>query len=216
MADFRIDIITDMVCPWGYIGYTRLKQAMEQLGDDYQFDLFWQPFELHEGIPESGVDRAEYLVNRFATEERLNEADHAIQQIGLEAGIEFNFSDKAVLPNTLLAHQLIQVANDKKQATNLALAIYNAYFTDLKDIGNKLVLTDLALQIGLSQEDIDLAFSEKYTNFVKKKLAHFKSLDITSSPTYVINDKFVIHGPHQPEDFCKVILDIANKKASSH
>lgn len=213
MADFRIDIITDMVCPWGYIGYTRLKQAIDQLGDDYQFDLYWQPFELHPNLPISGVDRTEYLTQRFENEEKLNEADHALQQIGIEAGIEFNFSDKTVLPNTLLAHQLLQVANTNKQATNLALSFYHSYFTELKDLGNKAVLTDIALQVGLSQTDIDKAFSEKCAVLVQKKIAHFNSLEITSSPTYVINDKFVIHGPHQPEDFCKVILDIANKNA---
>lgn len=213
MADFRIDIITDMVCPWGYIGYTRLKQAIEQLGDDYRFELHWQPLELHEDIPMDGVDRQSYLTNRFGSEEKLNEADHAIQQIGSEAGIEFNFNDKAPLPNTRLAHQLLQFANNKKQSTNLALAFYHAYFTELKDIGDKQVLADIANQIGLSQEDIDNAFSEKTTTLVNTKIAHFKKLDITSSPTYVINDKYMIHGPHQPQDFCKVIMDIAEKNA---
>lgn len=212
MADFRIDIITDMVCPLGYLGYTRLKQAMDQLGDDYRFELHWQPLELHDDIDSLGVDRATYLAKRFGNEERLNEADHAMQQIGLDAGIEFNFSDKTRLPNTRLAHQLLHVANSKKQSTNLALALYNAYFTELKDIGNKETLTHIAEQIGLAREDIDKAFSGKIAEQVNKKIEHFKAMELTSSPTYVINDKFVIHGPHQPQDFCKVIMDIAEKK----
>jgi len=214
MADFRIDIITDMVCPLGYLGYTRLKQAIEQLGDDYQFELHWQPLELHSGIPLDGVDRTEYLASRFGNEERLNEADHAMQQIGSEAGIEFNFSDKTVLPNTRLTHQLLQVANHKKQSTNLALALYRAYFTELKDIGSKKQLVKIADQIGLTSEDIDKAFSVTVATQVAKRIEHFKTLEITSSPTYVINDKFVIHGPHQPQDFCQVIMDIAAKDST--
>lgn len=211
MADFRIDIITDVVCPLGYLGYTRLKQAIEHLGDDYRFELYWQPLELHDNIPVDGVDRMDYLAQRFGSEERLNEADHALQQIGLDAGIEFNFSDKAILPNTRLAHQLLQVANTKQQGTNLILAFYHSYFTELKNLGEKATLQAIALQVGLTQEEVDLAFSESIASQVEKKIAHFKTLDITSSPTYVFNDKFVIHGPHQAEDFAKVIVDIANK-----
>ncbi|TBR41789.1 DsbA family oxidoreductase [Marinomonas agarivorans] len=211
MADFRIDIITDVVCPLGYLGYTRLKQAMEHLGDDYRFDVYWQPLELHDNIPVDGVDRMTYLSQRFGSEERLNETDHALQQVGAEAGIEFNFNDKTVLPNTRLAHQLVQVANKKQQSTNLMLALYHNYFTELKDVGNKATLQDIALQVGLTQEDIDSAFSDKMAKQVIQKIEHFKRLEIETSPTYVFNDKFVIHGPHQAEDFAKVIVDIANK-----
>jgi predicted DsbA family dithiol-disulfide isomerase len=211
MADFRIDIICDTVCPWAYLGYSRLKQAMEQLGDDYRFDIRWQPLELHPEVSTQGQNRTEYLTARFGSEERLNEADHAMQQVGKEEGIEFNFSDKAVVPNTHLSHQLIYIANTQKLGTSMALALFYAYFTEAKNLGDVDVLADIAKQAGLSSESIDNAFTEETKLKVEKKLAQFKKLEIDSSPTYVINDQYVIQGPHQAKDFFKVIMDIAEK-----
>ncbi|MCB5162153.1 DsbA family oxidoreductase [Marinomonas algarum] len=213
MADLRIDIIADLVCPWCYLGYTRLKQATEQLGDDYRIDLRWQPFELHHDIPTDGVDRETYLVKRFGSAERLNEATHALQQVGIEAGIAFNFSEKDRLPNTILAHQFVLAATKCNLATPFVLAVFHAYFTDGKDIGKSTVLKEIAQTVGMQTADIDYAVSSKAKTLVEKKLARLNSLEINSAPTYVINDKFMIQGAHDAESFLKVLNDIAKKSA---
>lgn len=212
MADFRIDIISDFVCPWSYLGYNRLKQAIDQLGEDYRFDIKWQPFELHPEIASNGVERESYLEKKFGSLEKLTEATHALQQIGIEEGIQFNFTDKDVLPNTFLAHRLIMIANKEGLSTQLALALYHAYFTEGKNIGDIDVLTDIAKVVGLKEEAIEEAFTEKSKLIVEKKMQRFKEVEILSAPTYVIDDKFVIHGAHTPDSFFKVLTDIAKNK----
>ncbi|MEP0071228.1 MAG: DsbA family oxidoreductase, partial [Marinomonas sp.] len=196
-----------------YLGYSRLKQAIEQLGDDYRIDIRWQPFELHPDMPTEGADRDTYLGEKFGSPEKLNEATHALQQIGIEAGIQFNFSEKDRVPNTKLAHQFVLAATKANLATPFVLALFHAYFTDGKDIGLKSVLEETALSIGMQKNDIEYALSEKAQSITEKKLAHLRSLDINSAPTYVINDKFMIHGAHDPESFLKVLTDIAQKEA---
>lgn len=211
MADLRIDIISDLVSPWCYLGYSRLQQAIEQLGDDYRIDIRWQPFELHPDIPLHGADREEFLTKKFGSQEKLNEFSHAIQQVGAEAGIEFNFSEKDHLPNTKLAHQFMLAASRCQLATPFAMALFEAYFTHGKNIGDQAVLTNIAKNVGLKHEDIEYASTSKAKEITQKKLDHLRSLDITSAPTYVINDKYMIHGPHEPKDFFKVLLDVTQK-----
>ena len=211
MADLRIDIISDLVCPWCYLGYTRLQQAIEQLGDDYRIDIRWQPFELHPDIPVAGADRDSYLAEKFGSAEKLNEVTHALQQVGLEAGIKFNFSEKDRVPNTKLAHQFVLAASKANLATPLVLALFDAYFTQGQDIGQQAVLTSVAKGIGLQDSDIEYALSSKAAQLTVKKLNHLRSLDIQSVPTYVINDKYMIHGAHDPESFLKVLNDLAQK-----
>lgn len=211
MADLRIDIIADVTCPWSYLGYTRLKQATDQLGDDYRIDMRWQPFELHPEVPLTGEDRETYLTKKFGSSEKLNEATHALQQVGIEAGIEFNFSEKDRIPNTKLAHQFVLAATKSNLATPYLVALYRAYFTDGKDIGTSETLTEIAMNIGIEKADIDYAQTKKAQSIVKKKLERLHQLDIKSAPTYVINDKYMIHGAHDPESFLKVLTDIAKK-----
>ncbi|GGN26433.1 MULTISPECIES: DsbA family oxidoreductase [Marinomonas] len=212
MADLRIDIISDVVCPWCYLGYSRLKQAIEQLGDDYRIDIRWQPFELHPDMPIKGADRERYLGERFGSPEKLNEATHAIQQVGIEAGIQFNFSEKDRIPNTKLAHQFVLAATKSNLATPFVLALFHAYFTDGKDIGNQSILEDVALSIGMKTSDFEYALSDEAKALTQKKLQHLRSLEINSVPTYVINDKYMVQGAHDPESFLKVLTDIAEKQ----
>ncbi len=212
MADLRIDIISDVICPWCYLGYSRLKQAIEQLGDDYRMDIRWQPFELHPDMPIQGADRDTYLGERFGSPEKLNEATHAIQQVGLEAGIQFNFSEKDHMPNTKLAHQFVLAATKANLSTPFVLALYHGYFTDGKNIGEQKILEEVALSVGLQQTDIDYAMSSEAKTITEKKLAQLRSLEINSAPTYVINDKYMIQGAHDPESFLKVLTDIAEKE----
>lgn len=213
MADIRIDIIADYVCPWCYLGYTRLKQAIDQLGEDYRFQIKWQPFELHPDIPKEGVERELYLTQKFGSQERLNEASHALQQIGKEEGLEYNFSEKDRIPNTILAHQLATKANKLNLGTQTALSLFQAYFTHGKDIGNKEVLREIARDVGMNEADIETLFDETDTNITSQKLKKLRSLGIQSVPTYVINDKYMIQGAHTPNDFCNVLNNILKESS---
>ncbi|TDO99683.1 DsbA family oxidoreductase [Marinomonas balearica] len=208
MADIRIDIIADYVCPWCYLGYTRLSQAIEQLGDDYKFDLRWQPFELHPEIPAEGVERDAYLSRKFGSQEKLNEVSHALQQIGIQEGLEFNFSEEDIVPNTFLAHQLMTRAKSSVLGTPIALALFEAYFTHGKNLGDKSVLIKIAEDAGMEKSEIENLFCLEDQVLTEKKLKHLSTIDIHSVPTYVINDKFMIQGAHTADSLFKTLHDI--------
>ncbi|RDL43848.1 DsbA family oxidoreductase [Marinomonas piezotolerans] len=211
MADLTIDIIADPVCPWCYLGYTRLKAAMDHLGDDFRFDIHWLPFELHPEVPQTGVPRAEYLGKKFGGQEKLNEATHALQNVGVEAGIEFNFSDKDVVPNTKLAHQFISQASRMELATSMMTALFYAYFTKGENIGDVTVITRIAKEVGLQEDDIEDALSREAEILVEEKMDRLTSLNIQSVPTYIVNEKFLVQGAHPPETFAEILTDITKE-----
>lgn len=212
MADLTIDIVADPVCPWCYLGYTRIKAAMEHLGDDFRFDLHWLPFELHPDIPNAGVNRNDYLGRKFGSQEKLNEVSHALQNVGQEAGIEFNFSDDDRIPNTKLAHQFIAQASRLKLATPMMVALFYSYFTKGEDIGDQAILTRIAKEVGLQEEDIEDALSREAELLVDEKMERLAQLKIESVPTYIINEKFLVQGAHPPETFAEILTDINNEK----
>lgn len=208
MADLTIDIVADPVCPWCYLGYTRLRAAMEHLGDDFRFDIHWLPYELHPDIAKDGVSRNDYLGKKFGSQEKLNEVTHALQNVGHEAGLEFNFSDKDIVPNTKLAHQFIAQASRMNLATPMMMALFYAYFTKGENIGDSKVLTRLAKEVGLQEEDIEDALSREAEILVEEKMERLAQLNIDSVPTYIINEKFLVQGAHPPETFAEILTDI--------
>lgn len=214
MADLTIDIVADPVCPWCYLGYTRLKAAIEHLGDDFRFDIHWLPFELHPDVPKEGVFRNDYLGKKFGSQEKLNEVTHALQNVGVEAGLEFNFSDKDVVPNTKLAHQFVAQASRLQLATPMMSALFYAYFTKGEDIGDSVTLTRLAKEVGLQEEDIEDALSREAELLVEEKMERLAQLKIESVPTYIINEKYLVQGAHPPETFAEILTDISNESGA--
>ncbi|MFD1384855.1 DsbA family oxidoreductase [Rhodanobacter aciditrophus] len=214
MADLTIDIVADPVCPWCYLGYTRLKAAIEHLGDDFRFDIHWLPFELHPDVPNSGVPRAEYLGKKFGSQEKLNEVTHALQNVGQEAGLEFNFSEKDVIPNTKLAHQFIAQASRMNLSTAMMTALFYAYFTLGENIGDETVITKIARDVGLQDEDIEDALSREAELLVEEKMERLASLNIQSVPTYIVNEKFLVQGAHPPETFAEILTDITKENGA--
>ncbi|SBS26085.1 DSBA-like thioredoxin domain protein [Marinomonas aquimarina] len=211
MADLTIDIVADPVCPWCYLGYTRLKAAMEHLGDDFRFDIHWLPFELHPEVPAAGVPRSQYLGQKFGSQEKLNEVTHALQNVGIEAGVEFNFSDKDVIPNTKLAHQFIAQASRMSLATPMMTALFYAYFSKGENIGDQDILVRIAKEVGLQEEDIEDALSREAELLVEEKMERLAKLQIQSVPTYIINEKFLVQGAHPPETFAEILTDITKE-----
>ena len=214
MADLTIDIVADPVCPWCYLGYTRLKAAIEHLGDDFRFDIHWLPFELHPDVPNSGVPRTEYLGKKFGSQEKLNEVTHALQNVGQEAGLEFNFSEKDVIPNTKLAHQFIAQASRMNLSTAMMTALFYAYFTLGENIGDETVITKIARDVGLQDEDIEDALSREAELLVEEKMERLASLNIQSVPTYIVNEKFLVQGAHPPETFAEILTDITKENGA--
>jgi len=150
----RIDVISDTVCPWCYIGKRRLELALAAR-PDMVAEIFWHPFELHPDMPEDGVPRDEFWLEKFGDEERSAKVVENICAAGTEIGIHFAFDRMATIPNTARSHALMRWAGKIGEQTAAAEALFCAYFEEGRDIGDIDVLTDIAEGLGLPAEDVE-------------------------------------------------------------
>ena len=135
----KIDIVSDVVCPWCAIGYKKLSEAMTQLDDEISFEVNWKPYELHPEIPKEGFDKKEYYKIKFGESSESSNRFNFITEEAKKVGLEFNFkkNNKVPLPNTLLAHRLLWLCRSKDMQDVMAEALFHAYFADGRDVGNK-------------------------------------------------------------------------------
>src|SRR5688572_22315651 len=106
----KIDVVSDVVCPWCYIGKRRLEKAIDQLSPDYTFEIEYHPFELNPNTPSEGVNQKEYLTEKFGSEDRYHQITAHTTQVAAQEGLSFNFDKQRVSPNTRLMHSIIQLA----------------------------------------------------------------------------------------------------------
>lgn len=130
----KIDVLSDVVCPWCYIGKRRLEKAMDQLVSEYDFKIEYHPFELNPYLPLSGVDQKEYLAEKFGGMDQYSLITARTAAIALQEGLELNFSRQAVSPNTRKAHALIQLAKEEGKQPEMVETFFKAYFTDGIDL----------------------------------------------------------------------------------
>ncbi|VAV97343.1 2-hydroxychromene-2-carboxylate isomerase/DsbA-like thioredoxin domain, partial [hydrothermal vent metagenome] len=145
MADdvVQIDVVSDVMCPWCYVGKKRLEKALTMIPEDIQVQINWKPFQLDPTIPPEGRDRQKYLSDKFGSPEQVAEKYEPIRQAGTEEGIAFNFDGIQLSPNTLNAHRLIRWAGEAGVQDAMSERLFVAYFIEAADLTDKQVLTDL-------------------------------------------------------------------------
>lgn len=151
----RIDVISDAICPWCYIGKRHLENALTLLANQgLHFTVAWHPFQLNPDMPREGVDRAKYRIAKFGSAERSRQLDERITDTACTVGLEFHLDRLTRTPNTLDAHRLIRLAGPKDVQDGVVEALFEGYFCDGADIGNGEVLTRLGVEGGLERDDI--------------------------------------------------------------
>ena len=151
----RIDVISDVICPWCYIGKRHLEQELANLGNQgLHFTVAWHPFQLNPDMPREGVDRAQYRLAKFGSAERSRQLDERITETAASVGLEFHLDKLTRTPNTLDAHRLIRLAGQHGVQDGVVEALFEGYFCDGADIGNAEVLTRLGVEGGLERDDI--------------------------------------------------------------
>ena len=153
-SQLKIDIESDVVCPWCAIGYKKLSKAMTQLDDEISFEVNWKPYELHPEIPKEGFDKKEYYKIKFGESSGSSDKFDFISEEGKKVGLEFNFKKSKNLPNTFLAHRLLWLCRSKDMQDVLAEALFHAYFTDGRDVGNTDELIEISSENGLNRKEI--------------------------------------------------------------
>lgn len=205
----RIDVISDSVCPWCYIGKRRLEQALA-LRPDITPEIRWWPFLLNPEIPPEGVDRDMYLIKKFGSESRVRRIYGAIADAGLSVEIDFAFERISRTPNSVDSHRLIRAAQLQGKAEIIAEALFVAFFRNGLDIGNRALLVDIGEEHGLDRDQLDLYLgSDEDIADVYDDNARAHRLGVNGVPAFVFNDNWVISGAQEPQVLARM-LDAAN------
>jgi predicted DsbA family dithiol-disulfide isomerase len=197
----RIDIVSDVVCPWCYLGKARLEAALDEL-PEVEADIHWRPYQLDPTIPRTGVDRKAYMEAKFGPGPGLAEAHSRLTAFGKELGLAFAFDTIKVSPNTMNAHRLIRwAAQAGPGIQNKAVELlFKAYFEDGKDIGDAAVLTDIAKSAGMDEAVVTtLLPTDAEEAGVIGEIAQAKQLGISGVPCFIIDRKYAVSGAQTPD-----------------
>lgn len=195
----KVEIASDVVCPWCYIGKKRLEKALA-LTRDLEIEVRWLPFQLNPDMPKEGMPRAEYRKAKFGSLERSRQLDARVIAEGRGEGIEFAFERIERTPNTSAAHRLIAMAPDQNQVVD---ALFRAYFEEAKDIGDPAVLGDIAAQCGVQgwpEKARDVAALEE----------EVRGLGISAVPTFIFERRSGIAGAHPAETLAAALREASS------
>jgi len=216
MDTLKIDIVSDVVCPWCVIGFRNLKKAMHEMQTELNFEISWKPYELHPEIPQGGYDKKLYMQQKFGSSNGSS-AYNEIIKIGKSVGFEFNFSKTERIPNTFMAHRLLWKAEQYNLQTELSEALFKAYFTDGLNIGSAEVLSELCESIGMNKiEILNFLESKEGGQEIADLEMEFIEKSIGAVPTYFINDKYIIQGGQESETFVSFLRKIIDKENAAN
>jgi predicted DsbA family dithiol-disulfide isomerase len=213
MDKLKIDIVSDVVCPWCVIGFKNLQTAIKQMSNEIDFEINWKPYELHPEIPKNGYDKKLYMQQKFGDASGRASPYNQIKEIGKSLGFEFNFSKTERIPNTFSAHRLLWKSKEFNLQTELSEALFEAYFTDGKDIGSDEVLAGIAQEVGMDKlEVLKFLSSKEGGQETADEEMEFIEKSIGAVPTYFINEKYIIQGGQEPETFVSFLNKILSKE----
>ena len=190
----KIDIISDPICPWCYIGKTRLDRALE-LNPTHNFIIEWHPFQLNPTMPKDGMDRREYLEAKFGGQKEAIEVYSNIDKTATETGLSLNFGGIKRTPNTIDAHRLIHWAGIEGRQNSIIDRLFKAYFQEGRDISEHSVLTRIASAAGMDQDVVrNLLKSDADKEDIKARDTDARKRGIQGVPAFVVANEYVIQG----------------------
>ncbi|WP_149979956.1 DsbA family oxidoreductase [Pseudoalteromonas rhizosphaerae] len=215
MKKLKIDIVSDVMCPWCIIGYKNLETALAQLSDEFTAEISWKPFELNPDMPVVGQDLNEHLALKYGlTEEQGDENRKRILEIGEQAGFDFNFDGKRIMINSFDLHRLLTWAATEGKQTELKLAFFKAHFTDLVYLNEQDTLLDVVQSVGLDRARAkEILDSGEYFQEVRSEQNALQQMGITSVPTFIINEQFALTGGQPSDAFVQAFKQIAEQEA---
>jgi predicted DsbA family dithiol-disulfide isomerase len=201
---FTIEIYSDIVCPWCFVGKRRLERALTSVGGDIH--VTWRPFQLNPTMPLDGMDRSAYLKAKFGSLEAFGQMEEQLLAVGADERIPFAFGKIQRTPNTFAAHRLVWYAAQQEKQDEVVEAFFRAYFLEGKNIGDLKTLAFVAAEAGLNRTETEsFLVSEKGVVEVKADEAAGRRLGIRGVPYFVINETVAISGAHPPDIFVSAI-----------
>jgi predicted DsbA family dithiol-disulfide isomerase len=210
----KLDILSDPICPWCYIGKSYLDRALAT-NTDHPFEIEWHPFQLNPDMPKGGMDRREYLEHKFGGKEGAIRVYGAIADAAEAAGLEIDFAAIQKTPNTINAHRLIHWAGLEGRQTPVVSFLFKAYFVEGRDIGDTEVLLDIAEAAEMDRDMVErLLNSDADAADIAERDKHARARGVTGVPTHMIANQPVLPGAHQPDMGTQVIDDITAQLAA--
>ncbi|HEY7978394.1 MAG TPA: DsbA family oxidoreductase [Rhizomicrobium sp.] len=211
----QIDIVSDTVCPWCFIGKRRLERALA-LRPDMEFDIRWRAYRLDPTIPPEGVDRKQYMQAKFGNNPNRQAMQDALKQAGDGEGIAFAFDKIARSPNTIDSHRLIRWAASAGVQNEVVERLFEAYFEEGRDIGNADVLVEIASDAGMDSATVaDLLEQGADREIIENEDAMAHRLGITGVPTFIFQNKYLVSGAVDPEALLEIIDKVTALAAES-
>ena len=205
-----IDVVSDTVCPWCYIGKKRFDTARTER-PDIEMEVRWRPFQLDPTIPPEGVDRREYLEAKFG-KNRSREVGDAIREAGEDAGISFAFDKIDRSPNTFDSHRLIRWSASAGCQNEIVDILFRRYFEDGEDIGDRKVLVDAAQEAGMDHELVAyLLLHNKDAELVAKEASQAREMGISGVPTFLFQGAYAVMGAQEVTGYLRAIDKVQAK-----
>jgi predicted DsbA family dithiol-disulfide isomerase len=202
-------VVSDVACPWCYIGKRRLEAALAQW-KGAPVEVTWHPFQLDPTIPVSGYDRDTYLTSKFGDLEQTKTMTDRIAQAGAELDIDFNFGEQWLAVNTLPLHQLLHVAGEEGFKEQLKERFLFAYFTENVHLNNVEILTTIMTEFGWDSEKTQgIIGDDNIAYTVKQEIAHYQKLGVSGVPFFIINNKHGISGAQSSSVFLEAFQQVA-------
>jgi len=205
----KLDIYSDPICPWCYIGKARLERAL-QLRPDHPFVITWHPFMLNPGMPAQGMDRREYLQAKFGAPDDVLKAYLPVQQAADQDGLPIELSKITRTPSTLDAHRLIHWAGLEERQNAVVNALFHAYFIEGQDISKPEVLETIAEACGMDRAmTTRLLATDADTQDIRTRDAEIRDRGLQGVPGFLIGRTYVVSGAHPTDFWVQVIDDLA-------
>lgn len=208
-----IAIVSDLACPWCFIGKARLEKALENHGLTERVAITWLPYELNPEMPAEGMDRTAYLDAKFGTGKR-KEIEIRLSEAALESGVTFNWSRVSKSVNTRMAHMLVAAASTVQRGTEMKAALFKAYWQDGRDIGDLDTLVAIAGEQGFDEQAArDELTNEELRETVIGLEAHAQQVGVTGVPFFIIDGKLAVSGAQTGDVWAQVFKQVLSDAA---
>lgn len=216
LLPLRVDIVSDVVCPWCIIGFKQLSKALDSMPGVFDVEFHWHPFELNPAMPPEGQDLREHLAEKYgSTLQKSNGAREHLMALGASLGFKFDYSHGLRMVNTFSAHQLLYWAGEQGLQTELKLALFEAFFSDGDDVSAPEVLAVVASKVGLDQKQaLEVITGQRYADHVRAEQQQWVEQDIYSVPVFFFNGKYSVPGAQDSETFIRYLGKIRDKEST--
>ena len=212
----RVDIVSDVVCPWCIIGYRQLQKALDSMPGRFEVSLHWHPFELNPQMPPEGQNLREHVAQKYgSTPEQSQAARARLASLGESLGFTFNYSDDMRMVNTFRAHQLLHWAAEEGRQTELKLALFESFFTLGEDVSQDEVLVAVAERVGLPGEMARAVLADaRYADAVRAEQREWLEREVYAVPTFYFDGKYQVPGAQEAETFIRVLNRLHPEEAA--